>query len=86
MPCGRFGANAAWLRLAVMTHNVLTGLKRIALQPEWLQARPKRLRHQIFCSPCKLIHHARQVLLKVGRLRQQLREWVQRLRLLPAPA
>jgi hypothetical protein len=31
MPCGRFGANAAWLRLAVMTHNVLTTLKRLAL-------------------------------------------------------
>jgi len=24
MPCGRFGANAAWLRLAVLTCNVLT--------------------------------------------------------------
>lgn len=31
MPCGRFGANAAWLRLAVMTHNVLTALKRLAM-------------------------------------------------------
>ena len=30
MPCGRLGANAAWLRLAVMTHNVLTALKRLA--------------------------------------------------------
>jgi hypothetical protein len=39
MPCGRFGANAAWLRFAVMTHNVLTGLKRIALKSEWLRAR-----------------------------------------------
>jgi hypothetical protein len=27
MPCGRFGANAAWLGMAVLTHNVLTGLK-----------------------------------------------------------
>ncbi len=31
MPCGRFGANAAWLRLAAMPHNVMTALKRIAL-------------------------------------------------------
>jgi len=31
MPCGRLGANAAWFRLAVMTHNVLTALKRLAL-------------------------------------------------------
>jgi len=44
---------------AVMTHNVLTGLKRIALKPDYLRARPKRLRFKIFCSPGKLIHHAR---------------------------
>jgi hypothetical protein len=31
LPCSRFGANAAWLRLAVLTHNVITALKRMAL-------------------------------------------------------
>jgi hypothetical protein len=59
MPCGRFGANAAWIRLALMTHNVLTTLKRIGLPEPWLRARPKRLRFRIFCSPAKLVHHAR---------------------------
>lgn len=83
MPCGRFGANAAWLRFAVLAHNVLTGMKRIALKAELLRARPKRLRYQIFCSPGKLVHHARQVLLKIGRLSEQVREWAQGLRLLP---
>ena len=67
-----------------MTHNVLTGLKRIALKPEWLRARPKRLRFQIFFSPGKLVHHARQMLLKIGRLREQVREWAKGLQLLPA--
>lgn len=84
MPCGRFGANAAWLRFAVMSHNVLTGLKRIALKAEWLRARPKRLRFHIFCSPGKLVHHARQLRLKIGRLREQVREWLEGLQLLPA--
>jgi len=84
MPCGRFGANAAWLRLAVLTHNVLTALKRIALPEPWLRARPKRLRFQIFFSPGKMIHHARQLRLKVARVRQQLMEWIQALQLLPA--
>jgi hypothetical protein len=83
MPCGRFGANAAWLRFAVLTHNVLTALKRIALPEPWLRARPKRLRFQIFCSPGKLVHHARRVLLKVGRLREQLAEWRAALQILP---
>lgn len=83
MPCGRFGANAAWLRLTVMTHNVLTALKRLALPESWLRARPKRLRFQIFCSPGKLVAHARQIWLRVKRLKEQLAEWIAALRLLP---
>lgn len=86
MPCGRFGANAAWLRLAVITHNVLTALKRIALPEPWLRFRPKRLRFQIFCSPGKLVHHARQIRLRVSRVQQQLREWLEAWKLLPLPA
>ena len=84
-PCGRLGANPAWLRLAVMTHNVLTALKRLALPEKWLTARPKRLRFQIFCSPGKLVSHARQTWLRVRRLREQLAEWIETLRWLPIP-
>jgi hypothetical protein len=51
MPCGRFGANAAWRRLAVLTYNVLTALKRLALPPELLTARPKRLDYGDSASP-----------------------------------
>jgi len=32
MACGRFGANAAWLRLAVLSYNLLSALKRLALR------------------------------------------------------
>lgn len=85
MPCGRLGANAAWLRLAVMTHNVLTALKRLALPEKWLTARPKRMRFQIFCSPGKLVSHARRTLLRVKRLKGQLTEWIETMRLLPIP-
>jgi hypothetical protein len=85
MPCGRLGANAAWFRLAVMTHNVLTALKRLALPEKWLTARPKRMRFQIFCSPGKLVSHARRTWLRVRRLKDQLAEWIDTLRLLPVP-
>jgi hypothetical protein len=85
MPCGRLGANAAWLRLAVMTHNLLTALKRLALPEKWLTARPKRLRFQIFCSPGKLVSHARQTWLRVRRLTDQLAEWIATLHALPIP-
>ena len=69
----------------MMTHNVLTALKRIALKPEWLRARPKRLRFHFFCSPGKLIHHARRVLARVARRAAELLEWSEAWRLLPLP-
>jgi hypothetical protein len=43
MPCGRLRANAASRRLAVITHNMLTALKPLALPENWLTARPKRV-------------------------------------------
>ncbi len=86
MPCGRFGANAAWLRLAVLTHNLLTALKRLALPPELLTARPKRLRFLIFNTPGKLVHHARCTFLRLGRSWQRFSNWQGALRLLPLPS
>lgn len=65
LPCGRFGANAAWFRLAVLSHNVLTALKRLALPPELLRARPKRLRFQMFYLPGRLVSHARKLILRL---------------------
>jgi hypothetical protein len=86
LPCGRFGANAAWLRLAVLTHNVLTALKRLALPPEFLSARPKRLRFLIFHTAGRLIAHSRQMVLRVATTVERLRMWLKALRDLPLPA
>ncbi len=83
MPCGRFGANAAWLRIAALTHNVLVALKRLALPPELLAARPKRLRFLIFQTAGRIVHHARRVLLRLKVARERLGEWIEALRLLP---
>jgi len=86
MPCGRFGSNAAWLRFSVLTFNVLTALKRLALPAELLAARPKRLRFLIFHTPGKLVHHARRTLLRLVRGWQRFTNWHGALRLLPLPA
>jgi Transposase DDE domain group 1 len=58
LPSKYFGANAAWLRLVVIAHNVLTALKRLALSAELVTARPNRLRFLIFNVPGRLVHHA----------------------------
>lgn len=85
LPCGRFGANAAWLRLALLAHNVLTALKRLALPPELLTARPQRLRFLVFTVPGRLITHARQRWLRRATTRDRLAQWLEAVHLLPAP-
>jgi hypothetical protein len=80
LPCARFGANAAWLRLAVLTHNLITALKRMALPEDLLTARPKRLRFLIFNTAGRILHHARRTLCRIAGV--GWRDW---LRLMPLP-
>jgi hypothetical protein len=64
-PSGKFGANAAWLRLQVLTANLLTLLKATALDQEYRRARPKRLRFAIFNQAGRVVNHARQTFMRV---------------------
>ncbi len=86
MPCKYFGANAAWLRLAVISHNVMTALKRLALPADLLTARPKRLRFLIFNTPGRLVHHARRTVLRLATTAQRIIDWLEAARLLPITA
>ena len=85
LPCGRFGANAAWFRLAVLSHNVLTALKRIGLPAEMLAARPKRLRFKLFYIPGRLVCHARSMILRLAVTAAELSRILDVVRLLPQP-
>jgi hypothetical protein len=66
LPSGKFGANAAWFRMNVLTYNLLSLLKRAALPGEFWPARPKRLRFLLFNTVGKVVHHARRMLLRLG--------------------
>ncbi len=83
MPSKYFGANAAWLKLAAIAHNVLTALKRIALPAELVRARPKRLRFLIFNTAGRLVQHARKMRLRLATLEERIALWKEALRLLP---
>ncbi|MFC1903257.1 hypothetical protein ACFLX4_04235, partial [Chloroflexota bacterium] len=65
-PSGKHGANAAWLRLQVLTHNLFQLLKAVALPKEYATAYPKRLRFAIFTQFGRVISHAGQILLRVA--------------------
>jgi hypothetical protein len=66
LPSGKFGANAAWYRLVMLTHNVLCAMRRLVAPPELKSARPKRLRFRLFTLPAKVIVHARQLFARVA--------------------
>jgi hypothetical protein len=65
-PCGRFGANAAWFRLAVLAFNILSVIRRLG-PPELRKARPKRLRFRLFNLPATLVSHARYLVARISR-------------------
>jgi hypothetical protein len=83
LPSKYFGANAAWLRLAVIAHNVLTVLKWLALPAEFATARPKRLRFMIFNVPGRLVHHARQLILRLAATAEWIAAYCEALPSLP---
>jgi len=65
-PSAKHGANAAWLRLQVITHNLLQLLKKAALPEEYADAHPKRLRFAVFTMMGRLISHGGQTLLRIA--------------------
>lgn len=65
-PSYKHGANAAWLRLQVLTYNLLQLLKAVALPTEYLKAQPKRLRFAIFTQFGRVIRHAGQTILRMA--------------------
>jgi hypothetical protein len=87
-PSGKFGANAAWLRLQVLTLNLLELLKAAGLDPELRQARPKRLRFVVFTQFGRVVDHARLRIVRVATaaLRAIVDPVLGRLRRCPWPA
>lgn len=76
LPSSRFGANAAWFRINALTFNVLTVLKRRALPERYRDARPKRLRYEIFTVPGRLTVHQSRVSVRVSLSEERAEELI----------
>jgi hypothetical protein len=66
LPSYRFGANAAWWQLVVLTHNLLAVLKRVALPDDAQALRPRRLRFLLFAMAGRLVRHGRRLILRLA--------------------
>jgi len=71
-PCGRFGANAAWFRFALLTYNVLSAMKQLALPPSMETAQPKRMRFSLFSLAARITSHSGMLVMKIGRALEDL--------------
>lgn len=67
LPSYRFGANAAWWQLVILTHNLLSALKRLALPASWQPYRPRRLRFLLFHLAGRLVTRGRRLILRLAR-------------------
>jgi hypothetical protein len=62
LPSGRFAANAAWLTLAAMTHN-LTRAAGVLAGGTFAKARAATLRRKLITIPARIAHRARRLIL-----------------------
>jgi hypothetical protein len=62
MPSGRFAANAAWLTLAAMSHN-LTRAAGCLTGARYAKARAATIRRHLINVPARLAHRARRILM-----------------------
>lgn len=65
-PSAKHGTHAAWLRLQVITYNLLQLLKKAALSEEYANAHPKRLRFAVFTMIGRVVSHSGRRLLRIA--------------------
>ena len=66
LPTADDGRNAAWLHLAGIAVALAAWLRHLALDHDLRLAEPKKLRFRLFAAPARIIHHARQTILRIG--------------------
>lgn len=69
MPCGRFQANAAWFRLNVLTFNLLSAMKLVALPKTMELWRPATLRFRLLNLAGRIIHSGNTLTLRLPWIR-----------------
>jgi len=73
LPSNLFGANAAWWAIMVLSFNLNRLLQIAALPKDLKESKMKALRFHVIQLPGRVIHHARQVYVRVeGHCRELL--------------
>ena len=73
-PSSRFGANAAWYRLATITFNLYEALKLLVLPQHWRNERLPSTRFRVINRAGRVIRHARRYIVVLSSLALPLLE------------
>jgi Transposase DDE domain group 1 len=66
LPSGKFGTNAAWWALTILTHNLNGVMKQLVLGKDWVPSRMKALRFHLIALPGRVVCHARRLIIRLG--------------------
>ena len=64
-PFTDFEANSNWLMLVALSADLVRWFQLLCMDGTWIDARPKALRWGIFHAPGRLIHRARQQIVRI---------------------
>jgi len=76
LPSAKFGANAAWFRIACIAFNVMSALRRAWPDESVKNAHPKRLRFVIFSTAGRFVRDRRKISLRFAAPKQWVRNFI----------
>jgi hypothetical protein len=72
LPSAKFGANAAWWALMILSMNLHGIMKQIVLGDKWTAKRMKAMRLDLIAAPARIVHHARQAFMRMSKRLQKI--------------
>jgi len=90
LPSGKFGANAAWWGIMLLSYNLHAAMRLLALPGGLKKKRLKAIRFALIDTPARLVEHSRKLLIRLARGNPAF-EWLVEMRrlirgLVPSPA
>jgi hypothetical protein len=67
LPSGKFGANAAWWWMMILSLNVVAILKKLALPSKWAGSRMKKIRFWLINIPGRAILKGKELIIRLTR-------------------
>jgi hypothetical protein len=66
LPSADFGENAAWWGIMILAFNLNSAMKQLVLKGSWVTKRMKALRFSLINLPGRILHHARQLVVRLA--------------------